>query len=93
MAPGAVAGPRHAQVAAGGAELCVAEQLADAVQIDTGLQQMRGEAMPQRMDAAELLYAGGFAGQLAVERLLAGAARAAIELSKMAVRSSGVSRP
>ena len=42
---GAVAGPGHAQVARGGAEVGVAEQLADAVQIDTGLQQMGCEAM------------------------------------------------
>ena len=48
----AVAGGGHAQVASGGAQLAVAEPLADAVQVDPGLQQMRRKALaPMPMSA------------------------------------------
>ena len=57
----AVTGSGHAQVAAGGAELGVAEQLADAVQVHAGFQQMGREAVPQRVDAADLGNACGIA--------------------------------
>lgn len=64
--PNSVGGPGPAQAAAGGTRVRMVQQLADAIQIDAGLLQMGGEAVPQRMDAADLGDAGGGAGQTVV---------------------------
>jgi len=41
----------------------MAQQLADAVQVDTGFLRVRGKAVPQRVDAVQLGDVGEFACQ------------------------------
>ena len=57
----------------------MAEQFADADEVDFCLQQVRGAAMARRVDAADLADAGGIASE--VEAALAGFERAGINPS------------
>ena len=61
----------------------MAEQFADAVEVDSGLKQVRGEAVPQRVDAADLGDSSGVASEVVVAL-----ATGAIERPRW-IRSSG----
>ncbi len=50
------------EVAHGGADMAVAEQALDGVDVDTGFEQMGGEAVAQGMDAAAVFDAGRATG-------------------------------
>jgi hypothetical protein len=61
---GAPARAGHVQVAPGRAQLGVAHQLADAVQVNAALQQVGGKAVPQGMDAPGLDAARSLASRV-----------------------------
>jgi hypothetical protein len=51
------------EVAGGGGQVAVAKQVLDRLQVAAGFEQVRGESMPERVDAALFLDAGAELGE------------------------------
>ena len=86
-------GSRQMEVAHGGADMAVAEQALDGVDVDTGFEQMGGKAMAQGMDAAAVRNAGSLARRMvetAHSRAIQGGASAIWEQPVFGTRDAPV---